>query len=395
MLKKRTVFMLFLLFAGMFQLFSAEFIVGKIKLLINEKNGRFLLYSLEGNDHGKWMPLIWDRDQRSSFFSVVLNGHVYKLGDSSFFKMYLRGTQDKPMLAFECPYVNVTVEFSFIRTANADTVNGIRMEVRMQNWYTEPINAGLRLLLDTSLGERSGPHFRTNLRLVDTDTRLTRADSDQHWTTSYKNTSLMGSIFVPGTYPPDMVHFANWKRLSDTRWELAYAPGRRFNLLPYSIKDSGVCYYMQAATMVRHEQRVMTIMLATEDTAGFLQPLVPLVVVEEQPVLITPPPVIMQQQPPPQIAPPPVMVQPQQQQAPQIIQIAPPAPAAPAAPEKPRYILPPGPLRLDIATLREMVRRLDEYIYYGTGITEEEFRALEETMRRLRLRYGGVTGALP
>jgi hypothetical protein len=289
--------------------------------------------------------------------------------------MYLRGTQSNPMLVFESRWLVVSVEFSFIRTANADNVNGIRLDVRLQNWHDAPVNAGVRMLLDTYLGEKAAPHFRTNLRMVDSEKKLSRADVDHYWSSSRPGLSLMGSIFVEGTYPPDVVHFANWKRLSDARWQLNYVEHRRFNALPFSINDSGVCYYLEARPMERWEQRIMTIMLAVEDPAGFLQPVAPVVMVEElpQPVMVAPQPA-------------PVIVQPVEQ-PPQII--------IPAQREAPRYILPPGPIRLDISTLRELVRRIDEYIYYGTDVSEEELRGMEDVMKRLHLRYGGAPGVLP
>jgi hypothetical protein len=73
-----------------------------------------------------------------------------------------------------------------------------------------------------------------------------------------------------------------------------------------------------------------------------------------------------------------------------IIQNAP--PATPAAPQKPGAILPIGSLRVDLLTLRELIYKIDEYVYFGTGLTEEELRGMEMLIARLRSRYGSVFG---
>jgi hypothetical protein len=373
-----------LIFIGaLMTLAAADFVDGGIKLTLNDRTGRFALFSMNDAEKGKFQSLLWNRDANTSYLAVQIGTRVYKLGDTNYFRTAIRGSQSNPSLVFESPSLSVTMDFSFIKTPNASATNGIRIDIRMQNWGESDINAGLKLVLDTYFGEKKSPQFKTNLRYIDSETVINRVVSDQWWLTKDANGSLMGSIFADGTYYPDMLHFANWKRLSDAKWKATYVAGRNFNALPFSIKDDAVAYFMETTTLARWDQRTMTVMLATEDEAGFAAPTIPIANV------YGPAPGTAPADP---LAPLPsgMTAVPGANMPNIIIQNAPPAP--PAAPQKPGAILPIGSLRVDLLTLRELIYKIDEYVYFGTTLTEEELRGMEMLIARLRSRYGSVFG---
>ena len=276
------------------------------------------------------------------------------------------------------------MDFSFIKTPNATATNGIRIDIRMQNWGESDINAGMKLVLDTHFGEKKYHQFKTNLRYIDSETVINRTVNDLWWLSKDKNGSLMGSIFVDGPYYPDTLHFANWKRLADARWKTTYVAGRNFNALPFSIKDDAVAYFMETTTLARWDQRTMTVMLATEDQAGFAAPTIP-IANAYGPAPGTAPADPLAPMPSGMTAVPGATM-------PNIIINNPPAAPAQAAPQKPSAILPIGSLRVDLLTLRELIYKIDEYVYFGTGLTEEELRGMEMLIARLRSRYGSVFG---
>jgi hypothetical protein len=372
---------------ALFSLAAADFIDGKIKLTLNERTGRFSLYYRDDAVKNKYQSLLWDRDPRTSYLAVQIDNRVYKLGNTNYFRIAIRGSQTNPSLTFESASLSVVMDFSFIKTPNSNETNGIRIDIRLHNWGEGDMNAGLKLVLDTYFGEKKAPQFKTNLRYIDSETVINRVVSDQWWLTKDTNGSLMGSIYVDGTYYPDMLHFANWKRLADAKWKTTYVAGRNFNALPFSIKDDAVAYYMETTTLARWDQRTMTVMLATEDQAGFSSPTIPIAnaygpapgTAPADP--LAPMPAGMSAVPGGAIT----------QTMPNIIiQNAP--PATPASPQRPSAILPIGSLRVDLLTLRELIYKIDEYVYFGTGLTEEELRGMEMLIARLRSRYGSVFG---
>jgi hypothetical protein len=381
-IKKRALFLcLFWFFTALSTLSASDFMDGKIKLTLNQRTGRFSIHQLVDAEKNKYTNLLWSRDAKTSSLSVQINNRVYKLGDAGYFKVAIRGTQKNPSLTFESPLLSVVMDFSFIKTPSSAETNGIRIDIRIQNWGEKDIEAGLKLLLDTYLGEKKSPQFRTNLRYIDSETIINRVVSDQWWLTKDKNASLMGSIFVDGTYYPDTLHFANWKRLSDAKWKTPYVAGRNFNALPFSVKDTAVAYFMEMTTLARWDQRTMTVMLATEDVQGFGAPEIPVAnaygfepgKAPPDPQALLPgagggQPIIINNNLP-----------------------ASPAPAPQPAP-RPGVLMPVGPLRVDLLTLRELIYKIDEFVYFGVSVSEEEIRAMEMLVGRLRSRYGSVFG---
>jgi hypothetical protein len=365
---------------------AADFVDGNIKLTLNERTGRFSVYYRDDAEKGKYRSLLWDRDPKTTFLAVQIGERVYKLGNTNYFRTAIRGSQTNPSLTFESPSLSVVMDFSFIKTPNSRTTNGIRIDIRLHNWGESDIDAGLKLVLDTYFGEKKSPQFKTNLRYIDSETVINRVVSDQWWLAKDNNGSLMGSIYVDGTYYPDTLHFANWKRLSDAKWKTTYVAGRNFNALPFSIKDVAVAYFMETTTLARWDQRTMTVMLATEDQSGFAAPTIP-VANAYGPAPGTAPADPLAPLPAGMTA-----VPGAQQSMPNIIIQNAPAPAASATPQKPSAILPIGSLRVDLLTLRELIYKIDEYVYFGTGLTEEELRGMEMLIARLRSRYGSVFG---
>ncbi|MDR1232045.1 MAG: hypothetical protein LBK61_11690 [Spirochaetaceae bacterium] len=385
---KRIIVPCILFLLALSSLAAGDFIDGPIKLTLDDRTGRFSVF--KRNDKGEYQNFLWDRNAKTSFLAVQIDGRLYKLGESNYFKTAVRGTATTPTLTFESPSLSVAMEFSFIKTPNANETNGIRIDIKLHNWGEKDIDAGIKLVLDTYFGEKKSPQFKTNLRYIDSETVINRVVNDEWWLAKDDKGSLMGSIYVEGTYYPDTLHFANWKRLSDAKWKATYVAGRNFNALPFSINDTAVAYYMEPIKLVRWDQRTMTVMLASEDKDGFAMPVMPITDTYG---------------PAPGTAPAdPLALLPtggaggvgtEQSQQQIIINTAPP-PATPApattsaTSQRQGVLLPIGSLRVDLLTLRELIYKIDEYIYFSSDLTEEELRAMEMLIARLRSRYGSV-----
>jgi hypothetical protein len=382
---------------------ALEFVDGRIKLVIDEKLGRFSLYHMTDVERKTWSPLFWDKDKRTSFLSVLVGSREYKLGETSSFKVVMRGTDKKPVLAFESPFLSVTEEFSFIRTASSGVSDGVRIDIRVENWSEEKTTVGARLLIDTFLGEKTNPNFRTDLRPIDSELVINKTTNDQYWVSHNDKYGMMGSIFVEGIDAPDYVQFANWKRLNDARFTAEYVSTRSFNAMPFSAKDSAVCYYLEPKPMERWEQRAMTVLLAAEDQYGFDVSKVKAIpsfefyhqaaaeekTIERHIAETGAARENLQGQLASNLA----ASNPNTSSQAQAINIPGGAAAAPAPATGKRQttmMLPIGPMRVDLMTLRELIYKVDEYIYSGNTITEEELKGMELTITKLKSRYGAV-----
>ncbi|MDR2181337.1 MAG: hypothetical protein LBN92_01505, partial [Treponema sp.] len=236
---------------------AAEYVDGRIRLVINEQTGRFSLYFMTDIAREQYEPFFSSEDPRTSFLALMADDRVYRMGESSAFRTRLAGDPSGPALIFESPFLTVTETFTFIRTASSSLTNGVRITVSIANRGERQLRAGIRFVLDTSLGEASANHFSTEQRQIASETRLDSHAADTYWISKNDRLALMGGIQGDDITRPDEIIFGNWKRLNDTPWKYGYAAGRNFNLLPYSIGDSAVCYYFEPAAIQPGETRLL------------------------------------------------------------------------------------------------------------------------------------------
>ena len=318
---------------------AAEFNDGTIRLVLHGDTGRFSLYSLRHRNRRRPVALFFAQDPRTSSLSVIVNDRVFRMGDSQVFRTSIGGTAYNPSLIFESYFMQVVKDFTFVRSIGSAEVNGVAIRITLENRADRQVQAGARFLLDTNLNDRqSNVFFTTNRRDIETETVLTRTDQDNFWIDQNDRMSLTGSLFTGSDMDPDRVHFANWKRLNDASLRLPYQPGRNFNMLPYSVRDSAVSYYFEPRPLSRGESRTFGFYLFLNSN-GALAP----------PVLASPGEAVMDM----------------------------PARAVLGMPSTEGY---------DLAEIRALMARIDMLIASGIA-SGEELAAIELAMNTLRARY--------
>ena len=255
---------------GAARLPALSFKQGLIRLDIHESTGRFSLYCMTDSETESYEPLFTSQDPRTSFLAVNVDNRVYRLGEASVFSIEIDSRRPTaPAIVFQSPFLVVRQEFLFITTPGSPQVNGVKLAIRVENTDTKEAAVGLRVLIDTNLGEGFGAiPFETNLRRVSAETGIDGAAGDQWWLSRNGRLSLMGSIIAGADQRPDFLHFTNWKRLNDMPWKTGYVQGRNFNYPPYSMGDSAVCYYYDPALLQPKERRMYGIFLAAGETMG-------------------------------------------------------------------------------------------------------------------------------
>ncbi|MDR1903882.1 MAG: hypothetical protein LBQ88_16560 [Treponema sp.] len=331
-----------------FFLSASEYTDGRIRLVLHEGTGRFSLYYM--TSPSRYEAFFVDQDPRTSFLSVIVNDRSYKLGETSAFRTRIGGTGQNPAVIFESSFLSVTQEFAFIKTPGSQASNGIRMTLRLENRASQQASVGIRMLLDTNLGEGgSQPHFIIDSRSINLETLIESGGAEQRWVSRNNHLSLMGSIAPAGERgKPDAVHFANWKRLSDVSWKLSYSAGRNFNYPPYSVGDSAVCYYFNPIPLARGETQEFSLYLSAEDELGF----------ESQNTALG-------------------------ENISRFLAESIPLPDASSSVNAP---VDDAVRQSDINLLRELIARIDEYIA-SESITDEELAAIETVINRLKTRY--------
>ncbi|MDR1100042.1 MAG: hypothetical protein LBL28_06120 [Treponema sp.] len=325
---------------------AVDFTSGCVRLTLHKDTGRFSFYYTPDLSGEKFDPLFVTQDPRTTFFSLISNDKTYRLGESAAFRFRLEEDGLNPSIVFESAFLRVREEFAFIKTAGSSLDNGIQITLSLENLSPQQVSLGLRFLVDTNLGE--GVHgaapFFTDKRPIDSETLITLNDDDRWWVSRNDKLSLMGNISAGVERRPDLVHFANWKRLNDAPWKTSVSTGRNFNYLPYSIGDSAVCYYYEPRPLSRGDTLRYTILLAAEDENGFVS-------YGDKGKDISPP-------------------------------------SDKTVPLSGDLPLPAGSKEADLALLKELINRIDQYVAGEISLTEEELALMETTAARLKARYG-------
>lgn len=254
---------------------------GLIKIVFHENTGRFTLYYLQDIDNDEYIPLLLEKDPRTTVLNILVGNKVYTLGDTGSFRQSLIRTDDGGEFLWESAALRVHERLSFIKSAGSAFTDGIKIEISVENISKEEQYVGIRYLFDTWLGEKSKKHFFTDLAgeiVSETDfsdsmpeywVSPAEPDKDSDEADDYYDTGLQVMVSGAGITKPDRIVFANWSRLNDTSWAFASRSARNFNYLPYSINDSAVCQYYNPVKIPSGETGSFVLAMGNYSPLGF------------------------------------------------------------------------------------------------------------------------------
>ena len=254
---------------------ALEVTEGRVKLVLHEGTGRFSLYYLTSRQENRYVPLIADEDYRTSVLSIVVGNRIYRLGEAGSFKEEVENTEEGPRFIWTSKNLIVTAAFGFVASKGTPLADGIKMTLSLSNVSDRNLEVGVRLLLDTYLGEDSDAHFTTDSGdLVKGEATYAQANVPSYWISAKSDSAAAAGLQVmtrgAQVSPPDSVVFANWKRLNDASWTYETSASRNFNLLPYSINDSAACHYYDPVVVPSGSARTLTVLMGNISPEGFV-----------------------------------------------------------------------------------------------------------------------------
>ncbi len=251
--------------------FGLEIQRGKLKLLINEKSGRFSLWGSEDQVKPSWTPLFLTDDPTTSKWKLQIGDKVFVLGDDSAFTTAVQATDTGATVVWTSKTVVATLTFDFIVSMSSAVVDGLKLGLSVVNVSDANVKLGVRWVLDTNLGEKK-VHFRLSSGdAISSETKLEGTFPDS-WASRSVADDKFGLIVMvgKGSTPPSRVLFANWKRLDDAAWDVPYRQGRDFNLLPYSLNDSAVAQYYDSQDLAAGASRNVVVLLGLQSAQSFV-----------------------------------------------------------------------------------------------------------------------------
>ena len=254
---------------------ALEISQGKIKLVIHEQFERFVPYLRtlsEGSGTEEWVPLLVDKDPRTSYVTLLVNNDTYRLGSIPGVRGRISKGAEGGMIQWILPDVEVKQTFSFLRSRESSESDAVRIVLDITNLKDTEVSVGVRYTLDTYLGEKSNTPFRTlQLPAITRETSFV-PDSENWFLLSEDPERKVGLQLLlrgEGVSSVERVVLANWKRLSDTPWEYSVNPARTFTLLPYSINDSALALYYPVLPLKPKETRRLVTVLGSKGSGTY------------------------------------------------------------------------------------------------------------------------------
>ncbi|NNM67021.1 MAG: hypothetical protein HKM06_03290 [Spirochaetales bacterium] len=248
---------------------ALEITRGKVKLEVSESNGRFSLYSTADVSNPLFVPLLYAVDPTTTKVYVKIGTRTIVLGDTSYFSHRMTKSADGIQILWTSPFLKILETWTFVTSVNSPVADGVRWDFRLETGSLQE-NVGLKILLDTYLGEKATPFLAPGYQPVDSETVWT-TPPDYIVSPSSTNSQigLMVMLSSPST-PPDRTVAANWKRLNDSPWDFEAQPGRDFSLLPYSYNDSALELWYNPQLMTPNHTREISLFMGAASAGTFV-----------------------------------------------------------------------------------------------------------------------------
>ncbi len=267
---KKIIFSLFFSILCLGTLGALDIKDGRIKISVDERNGRFTLFYLSDVTKNVYIPLLYDQESRTTYPTLLLDQKTYKLGEANEFRTSVSNSGIGATIEYRSSFCIVQQRLSFVKSQGAALSDGISIDFTVENTSEKDIIVGVRFLFDTWMGERLNKHFEAkNGSPILAESEFTKANSPG-WliSTGEKGVNLLIDL-NSATTVPDKTVCANWKRINDSPWSFDVVSSRNFTLLPYSINDSALALYYEPKTIRRGASLAMKIVMGESGGGGF------------------------------------------------------------------------------------------------------------------------------
>lgn len=236
-----------------------------IKIYINnstEETGRFAVDVTKGDpnrsdDDGK--PLIYGHPKPwTSYTTIRINGRNFVFGKATTKRsgsMVPGGIIVEPpvlaanQLTMKCRYDSVMAIqiLDLARSPSTGALDTARITYRFKNEGSTPVEIGVRMLLDTMVGDNDGAPFRSGDKVITSEYNSEGKDAPDFWQAF--DSLVKPAVIAQGTLrgdditTPDKITYTNWGKAAESPWDFPLQPGTSFLRLGEDEFDSAVAMY--------------------------------------------------------------------------------------------------------------------------------------------------------
>ncbi len=239
---------------------------GKMRLVVDAQ-GHFSLYSTSDVVHPLYVPLFWAVDPTTTIVTVKLGNQNLVLGKDKTFVPHLQSLANGVQITWVSPQVQLVETWEFVVSEHSPLADGIKWSFEFaKNALSQEV--GLRIILDTYLGEKKDAFFDPAGKPIDAETSWQTPPTFLISRSPLRSDlGLLVMLSDPSSPVPDRTVVANWQRLDNTSWDYKSEQGRDFNLLPYSYHDSALALWYQPQLLLPGSSREISLVMGSV-TAG-------------------------------------------------------------------------------------------------------------------------------
>lgn len=221
-----------------------------IVVVINQDEnakGRFAIETtggapMESGDENK--PLVYGRPKPwTSYTTLKINNMNYvfggstrrRAGEDANYGKVTEGPVVKNNKIYTSSLIkDIKVEqiLSIVKSNTTGLFDTSQIKYRITNKSNQEKEVGLRIMLDTMLGQNDGAPFRLADNAVTTDNLYLKNELPIFWqafdSISNPTVTSQGTFKGPGVTAPDKVYFSDWGSLADGVWNFDFNPGEEF-----------------------------------------------------------------------------------------------------------------------------------------------------------------------
>ena len=247
-----------------------------LQIIVNNQTtdkGRFSIETTKGNPENPMddnQPLIFGRPiPWTSYTTLLVDGQPIVFGGEnkkiqkrsgqtySFSGVTQQNRLDNGIqtLATVSDNVRVTQNLRFFRNPSTKVYDTVLISYTMTNTDTQPHQVGLRLMMDTKLGNNDGAPLRMGSIAAAAEKEIFKKDLFPFWQAfdalPEPNIVAQGTLELKEAdiFPPDRVVLANWGSLVDAPWDYATQEGRSFIRAGETEKDTALAMYWDPITL--------------------------------------------------------------------------------------------------------------------------------------------------
>ena len=149
--------------------------------------------------------------------------------------------------------VDVIQEISIVESTTTGYPDTAKIKYSIINRDTVAHEIGLRVVIDTMLGENDGAPFRIGETAIQTDAVREQSQLPEFWqafdTLTAPKVIAQGTLKGREATPPDFLYFTNWGSVADSHWDVPLEPERDFTRAGEFELDSAAVYMWQPVTV--------------------------------------------------------------------------------------------------------------------------------------------------